>query len=61
MVNESKQGESEFSQRMNEPRYLKPLAKPLDIWHTKVKPIKANTEQARIPIKNAENKKQEKT
>ena len=46
---------------MNEPRYLKPLAKPLDIWHTKVKPIKANTDQVRIPIKNTENKKQEKT
>ena len=28
LVNESKQGESEFSQRLNEPRYLKPLAKP---------------------------------
>ena len=56
-VHESKIAESEFSLKSSEPRYLRPLSKPQDVWHTALKPIKVNMDQIRIPTKNVEKKR----
>ena len=43
--------------KSSEPRYLRPLSKPQDVWHTALKPIKVNMDQIRIPTKNMEKKR----